>query len=115
MKIIYNRYIPLKGFDAVNLCGILLVHPDFEPDEDLLNHERIHTIQMKELIFIGFYLIYLSEFILRLTQCLFAKSKSGKISKWQRAYRSISFEREAYSHWKELTYLEKRKPYAMWR
>ena len=63
------------------------------------NHERIHSEQMKEMLFIGFYLWYLVEWIIR----LFGKGN---------AYRNLSFEKEAYDNEDNLTYLDTRKPYA---
>lgn len=63
------------------------------------NHERIHSEQMKEMLFIGFYLWYLVEWIVR----LFGKGN---------AYRNLSFEKEAYDNEDNLTYLDTRKPYA---
>lgn len=63
------------------------------------NHERIHSEQMKEMLFIGFYIWYLVEWVIR----LFGKGN---------AYRNLSFEKEAYDNEENLTYLDTRKPYA---
>lgn len=116
MKIIHNRYIPFKGFDAVNLFGVLFARKGFSADPFILNHEKIHTAQMKELLYIGFYMVYVFEFFFRMLQCLFQdNSKHKGISLWNRAYRLISFEKESYGHEKDLEYLRKRKQYAMWR
>ena len=57
---------------------------------------------MKELLFIPFYLIYISEWLFRLIQY----RNSDK------AYRNISFEREAYGNGNDLLYLKRRSPYA---
>ena len=90
MKIIYNNIIPFKGFLAINIFGILFVRgTDRDINDVVLNHERIHTAQMKELGYILFYIIYLLEWIVRLF-------KKGN------AYRNISFEREAYKHERDL-------------
>lgn len=103
MKIIYNRILPWRGFLAVNVFGMLFVRggaADVTPR--VLNHERIHTAQMRELGYLPCYLLYFLEWLVRLTQ-------KGN------AYRRISFEREAYAHESDPDYLAKRKPWAQWR
>lgn len=103
MKIIYNKYIPFKGFLAINLFGVLFVRGTWrDVNATLLNHERIHTAQMKELGYVLFYVIYFIEWLVRL---LFPGN----------AYRNISFEREAYNNQRNSFYLERRKSFAMWR
>ena len=82
MIVIRNNILPLKRFNAINLLGILFARKDAELDEYLLNHERIHTRQMLELLVVGFYLWYLVEWLIRLLM-------PGN------AYLNISFEREA--------------------
>ena len=99
MKTIYNCIIPLPGFKAVNMFGILFVRKGRTMSETDLNHEAIHTVQMKEMLYIFFYLWYFTEWIVR----LFRRG---------RAYRNISFEKEAYSNQSWLLYLKERKPYA---
>ena len=99
MKIIRNKYIPFKGFRAINLFGILFVRGSARIDDKTLRHESIHTAQMKEMLYIFFYLWYVVEWIIR----LFMKGN---------AYRNISFEREAYSNEKDLSYLDNRKLFA---
>jgi len=50
MRIIYSNYLPLKGFRAINLFGIIVArreHGDLE--ERVLRHEAIHSRQIKEL------------------------------------------------------------------
>ncbi len=91
MKIIRNKYIPFKGFRAINLFGILFVRGNARISERTIIHEAIHTAQMKEMLYIFFYLWYVVEWIIR----LFMKGN---------AYRNISFEREAYKHQNELDY-----------
>ncbi len=99
MRIIYNNIIPPKGFKAINLFGILFVRKGCMMSDTDLNHEAIHTAQMKEMAYIFFYLWYIIEWFFR----LFAKGN---------AYRSISFEREAYCNQSWLAYLKERKSYA---
>lgn len=106
MKIIYNKIIPFKGFKAINLFGILFTKKSLTEYE--INHESIHTEQMKELLYIGFYIIYFFEWIYKY---LFTKYRFT-----HNAYRNVSFEKEAYNNEKDLNYIEqRRKHYAMWR
>lgn len=102
MKIIRNKYIPFKGFKAINLFGILFVRGDARIGEVTINHERIHTAQMRELLYIPFYLFYVIEWLIRLIQ--FRNSYM--------AYRNISFEREAYANDKNFTYLQTRERFS---
>lgn len=105
MKIVYNRFIPFKGFFAINLFGALFVRQDKNSPQPIIsgrtiNHESIHTEQMKELGYIFFYLLYFIEWLIRL------------ITNTSSAYRSISFEREAYSNQNNMYYLNNRKRYS---
>lgn len=96
MKIIYNSIIPFPGYKAINLFGILFVRRGCHMNETDLNHEAIHTAQMKEMLYVFFYLWYVIEWIVR----LFMKGN---------AYRNISFEREAYLNQSYLLYLKERR------
>lgn len=106
MKIIYNKYIPFKGFIAINLFGVIFVRSGAKIDRYVINHEQIHTQQMKELAYIFFYIIYVLEWIWRLFQNRFNNKE---------AYKNILFEREAKYNESDLSYLSSRKPYAMWK
>ena len=99
MKVIYNRLIPFKGYKCINICSILFVRRGRFMSERDYSHEAIHTAQMKEMLYVFFYLWYLVEWIIRLF-------KKGN------AYRNISFEKEAYDNDEDLAYLDTRKPYA---
>jgi hypothetical protein len=103
MKIVYNRFIPFKGFRAINLFGVIFACKGSVITPRTINHEKIHTAQMRELGYIGFYVLYFLEWLVRLVVAT------------KTAYRGISFEVEAYEHQYNYKYLENRKPYAMWR
>lgn len=98
MKIIYNTLIPFKGFKAINLFGLLFVRKGKVMREKDLNHERIHTEQMKELLYVFFYLWYVIEWLCKLP--------------FGSAYKSISFEQEVYDNDDNLNYLSCRKRYS---
>ena len=100
MKIIRNNIIPFKGFAAVNLFGVLFIRGDTVITSRMVNHEEIHTAQMKEMLYVFFYLWYVIEWLVK----LFIYGNN--------AYRAISFEREAYSNEGNALYLSRRKRYA---
>lgn len=101
MLIINNRIIPFgKSYIAINLFGVIFAKEHLS--RVCLNHERIHTAQQKELLFLGFYFIYIIEWCVRL---LIHRNL-------RKAYFSISFEREAYRHEGEKNYLLERRHFA---
>ena len=93
-----------KGF-CVNLFGTLWARDTSWLDRYVVNHERIHTAQQRELLFVPFYVLYLLEWLGRFLQ----------YGHWYRAYKNISFEREAYTHGGDLTYLARRRHYGWLR
>ncbi|MCR5180588.1 MAG: hypothetical protein K6C30_05170 [Bacteroidaceae bacterium] len=108
--IIVNRFLPLRGFSALNICGLILVRRGSPFTSADLRHERIHTRQQRELLFLPFFLLYSLEWLFRLLQT----GHPFRSSSLLRAYLSISFEREAYSHQHDPRYLSRRPPFA-WR
>lgn len=99
MIVIRNNVIPFNGFTSVNLFGILFVRNNAVINDVTINHESIHTEQMKEMLYIFFYLWYIIEWIIR----LFMKGN---------AYKNISFEKEAYFYEQTTNYIKFRKKYA---
>lgn len=101
MIIIRNKILPFgKNYYAINLFGVLFAKG---PCSDrVLNHEKIHTRQMVEMAFLPFYLWYVAEWLVRLLKCRNSR----------RAYRSISFEREAYATDGDPDYLSGRPRYS---
>ena len=98
MKIIRNNIIPFSGYKAMNLFGVLFVRGNARIDDITLNHEKIHTAQIKEMLYVFFYIWYAIEWLIRLPK--------------GNAYRSISFEREAYENDSDINYLKNRKHFA---
>lgn len=106
MQINKRKYIIWKGLPlvkelvAINICGIIIAK---QPVGDtLLAHEYIHTQQMKEMLYVFFYLWYVLEWLVRLTIT----------HDFLQAYRQISFEQEAYKYQYISDYSKKRKHYA---
>lgn len=97
-------HVPFLWVDGMALFPVVLVRrPD--PAPVLLNHERVHLRQQLELGLVLFYLWYGLEYLVR---------------RWQYgehylAYRNISFEREAFAHERNLTYLNQRPLFAFRR
>ena len=55
MKIVRNRFLPPKGFRAINLLGWIFVRRGTSLSEVDIRHESIHTRQMLELWVLPFY------------------------------------------------------------
>lgn len=51
---IKNKVFPFGSYNAINICGIVFYKDTLSAKTK--NHERIHTRQMLETLFIGFYL-----------------------------------------------------------
>lgn len=105
-----NSLIPFSGYKAVSLFPFVFVRRRCVDsgrwsDTDR-NHESIHIEQQKELLVIPFYLLYMIEYIFKLFRFQF---NTGK------AYRSISFEREAYENETNPEYRKTRKHFQQWR
>ena len=78
---------------------IFLKNGSLKEDDILINHEKIHLRQQKELLIVPFYILYITEWLIRTVWYLDS----------YRAYQNISFEREAYLHEHDLGYLSRRK------
>ena len=89
MKIVYNKFIPFKGFSAINLFGILFARKGIKISKKIINHGLIHTAQMKELYYVLFYIIYIYYYVMY-------------------GYKDNPFEREAYLNQLNDNYLNER-------
>ncbi|MBD5190996.1 MAG: hypothetical protein HDS93_03945 [Bacteroidales bacterium] len=87
---------------CLNLFGILFARDTSWIDDAVINHERIHDFQQRELLYVFFYLLYFFEWIVRLIQ----------YRDLYLAYKNISFEREAYARGDDFSYLDSRPLYA---
>ena len=103
MKVIGSGFLPFRGFTAINLFGIIVVRKEHLPlSNRILHHEAIHTHQIKELLYVGFYLWYLTEWIIRVVI----------YRDLHKAYKTICFEKEAFCNDSNINYLKQRKRYA---
>lgn len=102
MILVSKRMVP-KGFVGVTLYPfIFLKRKDLKYNAELVNHEKIHLEQQRELFIIFFFLFYFIEWFIK-----FLKYKDKL-----KAYKNLSFEREAYLNENNLYYIEKRKFWA---
>lgn len=94
MKIVFNKHIPFKNFIAFNFFGIIFVRESAKARYQyrklvIDNHEAIHTAQMKELLYVFFYILYGLNWLFNIIRYWFKAKK---------AYRMVVFEQEAYEY-----------------
>ena len=109
MKVIYNKWIPFKGFKAITLFNVIFVREEYKNSSMVItnNHESIHQAQAYDfgIGFFGyfiFYILYLLEWLFKVPWAIFK----------YKPYYSISFEQEALNNDRDLEYLENRKRFA---
>ena len=106
MFVIVNRFLLRKGFNGISLWPFIILRSrSLKNDPILLNHERIHLRQQLELLIIFFYVLYVLELFI-----IWMLYKNSFL-----VYKNISFEREAYTHERDLKYLKKRAFWGFWR
>ena len=118
MKVIYNKFIPFKGFYAITIVKWIFVREEYKCFNrssiynKMINHESIHEQQILDFTpemfpswlrytigSICFYLLYGLEWLFKLIPCLITKKN---------VYRSLCAEQEAYKNEDNLNYLENR-------
>ena len=118
MKVIYNKFIPFKGFYAITVIKWIFVREEYKYLDGLsvydkmINHESIHKQQMLDFTpetfpswlrytigSICFYLLYGLEWLFKLIPCLIKKKNT---------YRSLCAEQEAYNNEMDFKYIENR-------
>lgn len=132
--VLYNdkiaKLLLWSGYDTITLGFIILTtRKTWEMNQEVLNHEKIHVAQWVEVttlfmliwvvvsLMIGsakmlwwlpinmlaYYLIYMVEYAI-------SRLYGGETGKQD--YRNIEFEKEAYKHQNDMTYLSRRLPFA---
>lgn len=100
MIIVVRPSLLRKKFNGMTLWPFVIVrYSHLAKNKVFVNHEQIHLRQQLELLIVFFYLWYGLEFLFRWI----------KLGNRNLAYRNISFEREAYLHEADFTYLKHRK------
>ena len=124
MIIVRNNIIPFSGYKAITVWPFIFVRKNAWYSNDTDRHEHTHGRQQLEMLLVGmvlaavlaavgcgwwsllalpmFYPWYGAEYLVRLA---ITRSPS-------RAYRSVSFEQEAYTHEREQDYLQRRRWFA---
>ena len=90
-------FCKLLGVNGITLCPFIFVNN--KANAILINHEKIHLVQQKELYILPFYYLYLRSY--------FKNRKLYKDS--YLSYRNIYFEKEAYKNQDNLLYLKTRE------
>ena len=85
------------AINAICLFPFIIVRDDLT--ETQLNHELIHFEQQKELFIVGFYCLYVHDYLKGMV----------KYRNKEKAYYRIRFEQEAYANEHELGYAHQRK------
>lgn len=101
MKVVENDTIPFGNYKCMTVYKWIFTKWPKRLTQVDFNHEATHLHQQTELLVIFFYLWYVLEFFIKLL-CTF---------NWKRAYRSISFEQEAYENEQNTRWLLERPEY----
>lgn len=100
MIIVCQKLLKIKKINGIALFPFIFIQKEeYKYDKVLINHEKIHLQQQKELLIFIFYLWYVIEFYY-----WFFRLKDS-----YSAYRNIAFEKEAYAQENDMNYLKKRK------
>jgi hypothetical protein len=98
--LLFSKYLFHSGFNAITIWPfIILKNKSLEKDRILIHHEKIHLKQQIEMLWLLFFIWYLVEYMVKIV----------KFKDPMKAYRNLSFEREAYDNEHNMYYLEKRK------
>lgn len=127
MKIIRNKIVPFGDFDVMNILGLLFVREEVVLDDEILNHEAIHTEQQYEILTVSALValvlsnIYASWWWLLLALVMpfalyiLAWFIELLLPPYGTAYKDSPFEREAYANQRNPKYLATRPLFAWWR
>lgn len=94
--VIYVPFLPMAGMALFPF--ILIKKLNLIEHKRFINHEKIHLVQQLELLLVGFYVLYLLNYLYNLV----------KYRNHNNAYLNIVFEREAYAMEAQVNYLKGR-------
>lgn len=94
-----NWFTRLIRVSAITLWPFIFIRSELAGNRVLINHEKIHVVQCKEMLVLFFYLWYVIEWFVKF--CWYRS--------FQKAYKTLSFEKEAYGNQDNLKYLKKRR------
>ena len=99
MIVIVSKYLIPNGYKGLTIFPFIILKSKKDKwDMVLINHEKIHIQQQTELLLVPFFVWYFCEYIIKLLQ----------FKDHYRAYKNISFEKEAYAYEADLQYLKVR-------
>ena len=105
LKRVVNGIIPPKGYIALTIWPWVIIRKEnaskYTPTAN--RHEITHAYQQLECLWVLFFIWYIMEWFIKIPICYFACKD---------AYRSISFEQEAYANQGKVDYNKNRKHYA---
>ena len=105
LKRVYCKHFPFSGYLALTWCPWVFIREGVRQryTPTVNRHETTHAYQQLECLWVLFFAWYLIEWFIKIPICFFV----GKD-----AYRSISFEQEAYANQGKVDYNKSRKHYA---
>lgn len=109
MKLYENSKIPvfLSYFCPIDIFAITIFEYIFcrgKINNEILNHEKIHVMQWRELYYVGFMFLYVYYYFYNAIIKMEGFSRT--------AYLNIPFEKEAFQNMNNLNYLATRKKFA---
>lgn len=104
-KVIETRLVPEGNIAAITLFGLVFTRHRKYVNKWVLNHELIHCQQQLEWLYLPFFVLYIAEWL-----WYYFRFHSR-----EKAYLSISFEREAYANMYDPNYLKHRRHYANYK
>lgn len=104
LKQVYNNYIPFKGYIALTIYPWVFIRKDLKKKyiKKVERHETTHALQQLETLWVGFFILYILEYLIKFILCKFNHKK---------AYYSISFEQESFMHELQIKYNSNRPKY----
>lgn len=124
MIIIRNKYLPVKDFMCMNILGFLFVREEVVLDDEIINHEAIHTRQQYEIMVASAILFLwvvnayswlcylLIIFAMPIVLYVLAWLVAVVLPPYGTAYKDSPFEREAYANQYYPNYLDSRPMFA---
>ncbi|MBW8360574.1 MAG: hypothetical protein K0M56_00140 [Kaistella sp.] len=106
MIMVCQRLLKNTKISGITLFPFIILRKEEDRQNSvLINHEKIHLRQQLELLVVFFYLWYVIEYYYWYF----------RLGNRYLAYKSISFEREAYAKEEDPDYLASRKIWSFWK
>lgn len=108
LKRVYCKHFPFKGYEVLTFYPWVFIRESYRSryTEIVDRHEQIHGVQQLETLWVLFLVLYGLEYVVKLVVTGF---------KHKRAYKSISFEQEAYGNECVMGYVDRRRKWGWMR